>query len=447
MVYLPQAAFFRKIRLQFICQGGLLMKARPVKMYILALLVITTIFWVTTISFGPFDQLYLRHFGMLFAALGLVLIFLQFLLATRVRFIEAEIGLDRLLHWHRFCGRAGLTALVLHVSLIAYYRITVFGDLFPTTFIWVGLVALIGFMVTAALASTHRILGIAYETWRGIHLVNYLLFPFVLIHVFYHTTAGSLLYYLWLLLAALYAALIFYRLVRIAVIRNNPYEVVAVRQEAADIWSLDFKGKTLKFNPGQFMFIQLKRNGRLSSAHPFTISNSPTREYLSITPKKLGDFTATIKDTTVGDSAYIDAPYGVFSFVKHDYSEMVFIAGGIGITPFISMLRFMQDLKLDQKVTLFWVNRTEKQLCFRRELEELQQELPCFKVVLVMTDQADWQGEKGHLSAQMLSDSLDNLDNKGFFVCGPAAMSRAAIAELKAAGVQQSRIHSELFAL
>jgi predicted ferric reductase len=447
MVCLPQAAFFRKIRLEFISQGGVSLKARLVVMYIIAFLVITAIFWVTTISFGSFDQLYLRHFGMLFAALGLVLIFLQFLLAARVRFIEVEIGLDRLLLWHRFCGRAGLTALLLHVTLIAYYRITVLGDLFPTTFIWVGLVALIGFMVTAALASLNRILGIAYETWRGIHLVNYLLFPFVLIHVFYHTTNGSLLYYLWLLLAALYAVLICYRLVRIAVIRNNPYEVVAVRQEAADIWSLDFKGKTFKYNPGQFMFIQLKRNGRLSSAHPFTISSSPTRENLSITPKKLGDFTATIRDTAVGDSAYIDGPYGVFSFVQHDYGEMVFIAGGIGITPFISMLRFMQDLNLDQKVTLFWVNRTEKQLCFRDELEELQQELPFFKVVLVMTDQADWQGEKGHLSAQMLSDSLDNLDNKGFFVCGPAAMSRAAITELRAAGVPQSSIHSELFAL
>ncbi|MDZ4132573.1 MAG: hypothetical protein U1E11_05485, partial [Dethiobacteria bacterium] len=74
-------------------------------------------------------------------------------------------------------------------------------------------------------------------------------------------------------------------------------------------------------------------------------------------------------------------------------------------------------------------------------------ELPFFKVVLVMTDQADWQGEKGHFSALMLSDSLDNLDNKGFFVCGPAAMSRAAIAELRAAGVPQSRIHNEFFAL
>ncbi len=423
------------------------MKARLVLLAIGILLFITVLFWTATAPLGAIGPIYLRQFGLLFAAVGLVLIFLQFVFVSRIKIIEAGFGLDRMFRWHRFFGRTGLVFVSMHAIMIALYRFIVFGELFPNTFIWVGLIALFGFMITAALASLHKKIGIVYETWRSIHLVNYLLFPFVLIHVFYHTLPGSMLFYLYLVLTVLYAALIIYRLVRIIAIKSSPYEVAEVRQEAEDIWSLFFRGNKLHFRPGQFMFIQLLRNGRLSSPHPFTISNSPTREYLSITPKELGDFTATIKETKLGDLAYIDAPYGVFSFLNYDYKELVFIAGGIGITPFLSMLRYIYDLKLDLKVTLFWTNRSEGSLCFQTELEQIQKELPGMKTFIVMTNQPDWPGKKGRLNAEMIRDHLGTLDHKGFFVCGPPEMNRAIITGLKQIDVPPSKIHSELFVL
>jgi predicted ferric reductase len=423
------------------------MKTRLVLLAIGALLLITVIFWTAVTTFGPFNPIYLRSFGLLFAAIGLVLIFLQFVFVSRIKIIEAGFGLDRMLRWHRFFGRAGLVFVSMHAVMIALYRFIVFGELFPNTFIWVGLIALLGFMTTAALASLHKKIGIVYETWRCIHLVNYLLFPFVLIHVFYHTLPGSLLYYLWLVLALLYATVIVYRLIRIIAIKNSPYEVVEVKQEAEEIWSLFFEGKKVGFRPGQFLFVQLLRNDRLSSAHPFTISNSPTREHLSITPKEIGDFTKTIKETRVGDRAFIDAPYGVFSFLNYNHEELIFIAGGIGITPFMSMLRYIYDQKLDLQVTLFWVNRSENSLCFRDELEQFQQEMPGFRAIMIMTKQPDWTGEKGRLNAELIREYLGNLDHKDFFVCGPAEMNKQIIAELKQMKVPSSKIHSELFEL
>jgi len=424
------------------------MKARLVLSVISLLLLLITVVFFTAASPVRMDfPIYLRTFGLLFAAVGIVMIFLQFVFVSRIKIIEIGIGLDRMLRWHRIMGRTGLALVTLHAVMIAFYRITVFGELFPNTFIWVGLIALIGFMITAALASLYKKIAIAYETWRNIHLLNYLLFPFVLIHVFYHTLPGSLLCYLYLVLAVLFAAVIVYRLISIRYIKNNPYEVVKVSQEAEDIWSLYFKGKKIQYRPGQFMFIQLLRNGRLSSPHPFTISNSPTREHLSITPKDLGDFTSTIKETRVGDKAYIDAPYGVFSFLNYDQKELVFIAGGIGITPFMSMLRYIYDLRLDLKVTLFWVNGSEMNLCFREELKQIQEALPHLRVVLVMTRQDDWEGEKGRLDADIIEKHLDTLEHKDFFVCGPVEMNRAVIALLKKMNVPSSRIHSELFSL
>lgn len=423
------------------------MKARLVLSVIFSVILITIIMWAMDVDFDAFAPFYLRYIGLLLAAVGLVFLFFQFVFVSRIKFIETGFGLDQMLRWHRLFGRLGLVSVFMHALLIIYYRLSVFGDTFFDLYILVGLLALVGFITTGALASQYRRIGLAYETWRNIHLVNYLLFPFVLIHVFYHTPPSSPLYYLWMLLGLLFPLLIIYRLVRIITIKRNPYEVVEVKQESEKIWSLYFKGKGLNYMPGQFLFVQLLRNGNLSSSHPFTISNSPTRRDLSITPKVLGDFTLSIKDTKVGDRAYIDAPYGVFSFLNYPRRELVFIAGGIGITPFISMLRYIYDQNLDQKVTLFWVNRSENNLCFTDELKKMEADLEGFRTVLVMSDQPGWVGEKGRLNGQYIRESLGSLEEKEFFICGPPAMSDDLNRELQELGVPHSKIHRELFEL
>ena len=423
------------------------MKLRLVQLTAAVLMMLVIISWLAATDFIPYGPEYIRHFSLLFGPLGLLFVFMQFVLVSRVKIIESGIGLDRLFRWHRIFGRIGLAFLLLHVLLIAYYRLTQFGELFPDIFIFAGVIALIGFMVTASFASMYKRLGLNYETWRNVHLANYLLFPPALIHALYHVEQDRLLFYLLQVLALLFAGVVIYRLVRIAVVRRKPYEVMEVRQEAEDIWSLFFRGRPIDFRPGQFMFVQLLRDGHLSSAHPFTISASPTAEHLSITPKKLGDFTASIKETKVGDKAFIDAPYGVFSFLNYGFGEPVFIAGGIGITPFMSMLRYIYDENPDLKVTLFWANRSERNLCFKGELEKMQEELPCFRAVLVMSDQPDWQGEKGHIKAPMLLNYLETVKDKEFYICGPPAMTRATMEELKQLQVPPAMIHSELFEL
>jgi len=411
------------------------------------LIIIAAAAWFLRVDFELFSSFYLRYTSLLLASLGLSFILLQFILVSRIKWLEAGFGLDRMFRRHRVFGRIGLIMVTFHAALIIAFRLQQFGETFLDLFILGGVLALLGFMVTAGVASTYKKIGLAYETWRNIHLVNYVLFPVAMGHALYHAPPESLLFYYLVLLGLLFLAVAVYRLVKIASVRRSPYEVVEVRQEAEDIWSLFFKGPRLDYKPGQFMFIQLLRDGQLSSPHPFTISSSPTAEHLSITPKKLGDFTMTIKDTSVGDRAFIDAPYGVFSFLNYSGKEPVFIAGGIGITPFMSMLRYMYERKLDQKVTLFWANRSEKNLCFHEELEKMEKEMPGLQVIPVMSDQPDWEGEKGHIKGPMIMNYIDTLENKEFYVCGPPAMSRAVISELKQINVTPAAIHSELFEL
>ncbi len=422
------------------------MKERMVMVAVALFIIIATLLWAagSELLSGP---AMVREIGLLMAALGLVLLFIQYVLVSRIKCIEKGFGLDKMFARHRFFGRAGLVFLTLHVTLIVFYRIWQFGELFPSLNIYVGLAALLGFIITGALASQHKKLGLRYETWRGVHLLNYLLFPLALFHVFNFTRAGSALYYLWLILALLFVAIVLYRLGRIYTLRKNPYRVTEVRQEAKDIWSLFFEGEKIAYNPGQFMFIQLLRGGRLSSPHPFTISSAPTQNKLSITPRELGDFTATIKDTRPGDIAFIDAPYGVFSFTGYDTGELVFIAGGIGITPFISMLRYLRDKQLDKKITLFWTNRSEDSFCFRDELNLMEEEMLGFEAVMFISGGSKSPGSDQRLNGSIIKKHLGSLDGKDFFICGPPSMTRAITDELKGLGLPAAKIHVELFQL
>jgi predicted ferric reductase len=177
------------------------------------------------------------------------------------------------------------------------------------------------------------------------------------------------------------------------------------------------------------------------------MASSPTSGELAISIKAVGDFTSSIKDTTAADSAFIGGPYGSFSFLDHDATNLVFIAGGIGITPFMSMLRYMADKKLDRNILLMWGNKTEKDIAFRDELERIGVAMPTLRVVHVLSNQPDWSGEKGYVDVDLLRKYLDGVVNPQVFVCGPPIMMTKVIHALQQLNMPKKRIHFEQFAL
>ncbi len=409
------------------------------------LLVASTVSWASLTYFGPLDMFYLKHLNHLFAVVGFVFYFFQFVLSAKIQWIEKGFGLDRMLGLHRTFGRLALGFLTLHFLALLVFEMVEFSRFYLVLFRWIGLIALIGLFITALVAVQYKKWHIPYETWKNIHRANYVIFPFALLHVFYNAVPGSFLYYLWIAFTVAFAAILVHKLVRHIQIRKHPYRVVQVKQENPEVWSLAFQGPPLEYKPGQFLHIRLLRDGELSSSHPFTLSSSPTWENLTITPKELGDFTRTIKNTKPGDQAFIDAPYGVFSFLNTSGQDLVFIAGGIGITPFISMLRYMNDRKIQKNVTLLWGNKSQKDLLFTEELASIQNNLENLTLVYVMSRQKDWSGEKGRINGDLIQKYVPDLDIPDFFVCGPPLMSKAVITDLKKLGVETNRIHHELF--
>lgn len=423
------------------------MKVRKMCILFLLLLAIVVYAWLATHYFGAVNIDHVRLLSNLVATLGLVFIFTQFVLSSRIKAIETGFGLDKMLKYHRTFGRIGLSLVFSHFLLTLFWQWRSFGDLFISAYMLWGLIALIGFTITAGLAATYKRLGIVYEIWKNIHLLNYVLFPVAITHALLMARVGSLLFALWILLISCFVIMVAHRVYHLYRVWKNPFTVVEVKQEADDVWSLFFKGNKFSYLPGQFMLVQLLRNGQRSAFHPFTISSSPIQELISITPKELGDFTSTIKDTQVGDKAFIDAPYGVFTFLNENPDELVFIAGGIGITPFLSMLRYIADKQLKKKVTLFWANRSQRNVCFQTELAEMQRKLHNFTLVMVMSEQKDWEGEQGFVTGDLLQRHLPTLKGIHFFICGPPPMLKALKADLRRLNVPRRMIVYESFEL
>lgn len=404
--------------------------------------------WIkgTNLSSGFFNSWH--RLSNLSGMFGFILMFYLFVFSAKIRLIEENIGLDKMIKIHKNIGTGVVAFLFLHFILMITYDLQVMQEPSADLARLLGLIALFSMLIMVSTAKYYKKLKMKYETWKFIHYLNYIVFPVALVHVFISSSSNAPSYYLWVVFAICFAIIVISRIYGLLIARQNPYTLVNVKQENQSIWTLEFEGKPISHIPGQFLYIQFANRHHLLQSHPFTISSSPTYEKIHITPKELGDFTSQIKNLRVGEKAFIDGPYGVFSYKLCDDQNLVFIAGGIGITPFISMLRYMYDKKdIHKNVLLFWGNKSEKELVFQEELAIYENELANFKKVLVMSEQKDWQGEQGRINKELLLKYINEPKDYTYFICGPIALQQSVKKDLKEMGVDSRRIIVESFEL
>jgi predicted ferric reductase len=393
--------------------------------------------------------------------MAFAILIIQFIIAARVKWIERPVGFDILIRFHQYMAIFALALLIAHPLLLAAggkgVRLLIGLDL--PWYIWLGKITLILLLLNVILSKFQTSIGLPFEKWRLGHII---LAPLIIGLAFTHSwTAGDdlelmILKALWLI--ALTLALLFFiyhKAVRPMLLRRRPFTVTEVTAETDDVWTIKMAppagGQLPDYLPGQFHFITFYRGRGLPvEEHHWTISSTPTeKRYLSSTIKALGDFTSTMGETRVGDTAAIHGSFGRFTHVLHpEEKELVFIAGGIGITPLMSMLRYMRDTGDDRKVLLLYANDREETIVFRKELAEIEAlDRPSLKVIHVLS-RADkgWQGQTGRIDGEKLDRFCGrNIDAKTFYLCGPAPMLTALIDALKERGVPDKRIRAEIF--
>jgi ferredoxin-NADP reductase len=158
------------------------------------------------------------------------------------------------------------------------------------------------------------------------------------------------------------------------------------------------------------------------------------------------EFSLALKTLKLDDWARIDAPYGNFTF-EGEYERIGMLAGGIGITPLISICKYCTDKQLNTKITLLYGCRTPIDIAFRNELEEMQRQNRSLKVVLTVNEPtADWNGAVGVIIADMVKREIPDYKETMFYTCGPPPMVEVMEKLVESLGLPKTQLKREYFA-
>jgi predicted ferric reductase len=423
------------------------------------LIVILSPLFVMMIRPTPPQRSFWVEFSVGLGFVGLVQTAVQFALIARYKTITAPYGIDLILKYHRQVATIAIGLLLAHPVILVIANPALLGLLNPiggTMASRAGNWALYTFILLALLSYFRKRIDLDYELWRVTHL-GLALIAIVLSHVHirlsaYYTETPWKHGVLIGISVAMFGSLVYLRLVKPALLRRRPYRVAEIRPERGDTWSLTLTARDhegMRFKPGQFAWIKLGASPYTVEEHPFSFSSSalePRRLEFGI--KELGDFTSGIGDVPIGTAAYLDGPHGAFSPDLEPAAGYVFYAGGVGITPFMSMLRTLADRGDKRPLLLFYGDKSWEATAFTDALAELEQRLDLTIVYVLEEPPEGWDGEEGFIDAGVLERHLpDEGIERLHLICGPEPMLDAVEQALEQREVPMRLIRFERFGL
>ncbi len=398
----------------------------------------------------------LDFLGRASGVIGLVTLLLATVLSARLPGLDRHFGgLTRLWSNHHRLGAISLLLLMAHPLLLAVataegYPAAAVEMLFPNLgnwALWSGWLAL--FLMMVFLAPSFRFFGKPdYARWKWLHR---LAGPAVLLALLHSAQYGRTLpeplqLMLWLLLGLLaLAALIWhfglsrrfgrrrYAVGRVIMIANNLVELV-----------LEPIGRRkLEYRAGQFVYLtpyDKSLTAGHGEEHPYTLSSSPLEDRLRIAIKDLGDASRAIQRIRPGSRVTIEGPYGDF-FPDDAPLRQLWIAGGVGLTPFLGRARHLHRLGNPVDVHLIYCVQDEARARFLDELKQISEELEGFRV----TPHLFYR--QGPLDRDFLDRHCPDLNQRAVFICGPGPLNQLARKLALSAGVRRQDIHTEDFEL
>ena len=411
------------------------------------------------------------NLGRVAGLVGTVMYALNLVYSTRLRFLEGMFGgLNRVYIAHHMLGGLALVMLSLHPLFLALRYVTTslkqaalmlipngllpFNALLdqnhlyhsPVLQQWALFFGIIAFWGMVALLLVTFFIKLPYRLWLITHRFLGVAFAISALHILFissDTTKDPFMKgYMLTIVAIGLVAFVYKTLLGNIIIRRYKYTVRAAQTVAGNVVQvvLDPVAKAMSYSPGQFVFIRFHGEGVKSEWHPFSISSSPGDDGLQISIKGLGDFTNSLGALKAGMTADIEGAYGRFSYTNYTNKQQIWIAGGIGVTPFLSM---MKNLPADMKVDLYYSVKTESELIDWPSLYGEAHKQPGVLRVIPFI------GEKQpkFLDADFVEQTSGGLKGKDIYICGPPPMMSSLRSQLKAKGVPGTSIHSEEFAM
>jgi len=235
---------------------------------------------------------------------------------------------------------------------------------------------------------------------------------------------------------------------------NSPLllQLIRITQQTPDSKTLRFAvngPRKLDALPGQFLTFSFRFDGKRET-RCYSICSSPVRSgYVEITPKRVnnGYVSLFLNDrASIGMTVEATGPFGQFCLDPVSDKRIVLLAAGSGITPMMAMLRYLDDLCLGTEATLLYCVRTGEDIIFHRDLNELQTRLRNFQYYVMLSQpEPDWVGARGHINREFICETVPEMKDQVFFVCGPPPFMGAVRSILAELGVEPERIRQEMF--
>lgn len=295
------------------------------------------------------------------------------------------------------------------------------------------------------------------KMWRKLHYLTYVFFWLGLFHgvAIGSDTNTTYMQYIYWITGVLGVLLVLYRLWFSYSLnkRGHPFFVSNIRNTSGGVSMLELRpayGEVFDFKPGQYAMLALpESDGKLSVKRPFSIASSAhQKDKIEFGIKTQGEFTQKISKIRPDQEVFVFGPFGDFVFDGAKAKNMVFFAGGIGITPFMNMIRYATEGKLKNNLTLIYSNRTVDGTEFKDEILELADQNERFNPYFFITDEKVQEGGNlinGRITEEGVLSIIPDPENTIFFICGPDKFITFIFNMLLDFGVTQENIRKELF--
>lgn len=419
------------------------MKKRQLgNLFILGLVALNFILWLV---FPPIDDgrpNFLRAYaGEVLGSTVIILMACGLVLAARPAWAEPYFGgLDKMYAAHK---RANTTAfLLLFVHLLTVPITT--DRLLPGTplaiIAFLGIVTLVLLTLSPRIPLLSKLTNASYDKWKRTHRFIGIFYALGFVHSLLVDGLSALVAFSYVQVIFLIglAAYIYTEIFSRFLNKSLPYRVSAVRRLNGNTTEVTLtpKGQKLSHRPGQFLFVRFPGDRVLDESHPFTISSAPGESDLRLSIKASGDFTRHLhKHLSAGAEALVEGAYGLFQY-QSGGKKQIWIAGGIGITPFLSFIRH-GDIKRD--VDFYYTVRAREEALFLDEIENAPKRNPGFRAFVRFSI------EQGSLTAAEIAQNAGDIRERDIYLCGPWGMTQAFVEKFKALGAPAENIHYEEF--